>query len=79
MGNSQTANHPQKKSAISKSPQEDTHKLSTMTSLPFYTKEEIYQHNTASSLWLLIKGEVYDVTKFMDEHPGGGDILLVSI
>ncbi|XP_016966396.1 uncharacterized protein LOC108035329 [Drosophila biarmipes] len=26
--------------------------------------------------WLIIKGNVYDVTKFLSEHPGGGDVLL---
>ena len=27
-------------------------------------------------MWLAIDGIVYDVTPFMDDHPGGGDIML---
>ncbi|XP_034655895.1 cytochrome b5 [Drosophila subobscura] len=26
--------------------------------------------------WIIIKGNVYDVTKFLSEHPGGEDLLL---
>lgn len=40
------------------------------------TKEELKKHTKASDAWLAIKGKVYDVTKFINEHPGG-DILLV--
>jgi cytochrome b5 len=28
------------------------------------------------SVWTIIHGRVYDVTKFQEEHPGGPDILL---
>ena len=37
----------------------------------FYTLEEISQHNTAESLWLVVEGKVYDVTTFLEKHPGG--------
>jgi len=40
------------------------------------TLEELRQHATKEELWLLLKGKVYDVTKFMDEHPGGDEVLL---
>lgn len=42
------------------------------------TKEELKKHTKQSDAWLAIKGKVYDVTKFIDEHPGG-DILLVHL
>lgn len=41
-----------------------------------FTAEEVARHNKASDLWLIIDGDVFNVTKFIDEHPGGGDVLL---
>ncbi|KAK0533768.1 hypothetical protein OC834_001392 [Tilletia horrida] len=40
------------------------------------TLEELKKHNTQDDLWLLINGEVYNVSSFMDEHPGGDEVLL---
>ncbi|KAJ4390013.1 hypothetical protein N0V93_007486 [Gnomoniopsis smithogilvyi] len=37
---------------------------------------EIAQHRSADSCWLVIHGKVYDVTTFLDKHPGGRAILL---
>jgi cytochrome b5 len=36
-----------------------------------YTLEEIATHNTADNLWLIVEGKVYDVTSFLEKHPGG--------
>jgi cytochrome b involved in lipid metabolism len=38
--------------------------------------EEVKKHTTRNSLWFVIHNKVYDVTKFMDEHPGGEEVLL---
>lgn len=40
------------------------------------TLEEVKKHNTRNSVWFVIHNKVYDVTKFMDEHPGGEEVLL---
>jgi len=38
---------------------------------------EVQTHNRDSeNIWTVIHGKVYDVTKFLDEHPGGGEIIL---
>ena len=38
--------------------------------------DEIAKHNKEESPWLLIHGRVYDVAKYMDNHPGGPEILV---
>jgi predicted heme/steroid binding protein len=46
------------------------------TRLPRYGWDDIRRHCTAESLWVVIDGDVYDVTGFIREHPGGAERLL---
>jgi len=41
-----------------------------------YTRAEVASHNTSKSSWIIIHNKIYDVTKFLDEHPGGEEVLL---
>lgn len=41
-----------------------------------YGVSEVSRHNQASDLWIALHGKVYDVTKFLKEHPGGEEVLL---
>ena len=34
-----------------------------------YTKAEVASHNSDKSCWVIIANKVYDVTKFLDDHP----------
>ncbi|XP_050364545.1 cytochrome b5-like [Argentina anserina] len=43
-----------------------------------YTLEEVSQHSDRKDCWLVIDGKVYDVTKFLEDHPGGDEVLLSS-
>ncbi|CAL9040487.1 unnamed protein product [Musa banksii] len=43
-----------------------------------YTLAEVSAHNSANDCWLVIDGKVYDVTKFLDDHPGGDEVLVSS-
>lgn len=36
-----------------------------------YSKDEVAQHNSAGDLWIIIAENVYDLSQFLDEHPGG--------
>eukprot|EP00064_Thunnus_orientalis_P006561 superscaffoldBa00000688_g6579 len=42
----------------------------------YYTLEEIRVHNMSSDTWLIIHDKVYDITGFLEEHPGGEEVLL---
>ena len=37
---------------------------------------EVAQHASKESCWVIIKGKVYDVTEYLEKHPGGSQILL---
>eukprot|EP00331_Platyophrya_macrostoma_P025180 CAMPEP_0176452368 /NCGR_PEP_ID=MMETSP0127-20121128/28493_1 /TAXON_ID=938130 /ORGANISM="Platyophrya macrostoma, Strain WH" /LENGTH=634 /DNA_ID=CAMNT_0017840807 /DNA_START=67 /DNA_END=1971 /DNA_ORIENTATION=+ len=39
-----------------------------------YTWPEIIQHDKPGDCWIVIHGKVYDVTNFVDHHPGGSMI-----
>ncbi|WWC68990.1 uncharacterized protein I206_102926 [Kwoniella pini CBS 10737] len=41
-----------------------------------YSLEQLKEHNTRESLWMLLHDKVYDITAFMDEHPGGDEVLI---
>ncbi|CAG8462371.1 12566_t:CDS:10 [Ambispora leptoticha] len=44
-----------------------------------FTWEELAKHNTPEDAFIAIRGNVYDITKFIKNHPGGEDILLLAI
>jgi 4-hydroxysphinganine ceramide fatty acyl 2-hydroxylase len=41
-----------------------------------YTAEDVTTHSNASRCWVSRVGKVYDVTGFLDDHPGGDDLIL---
>ena len=41
-----------------------------------YTMEEVAKHNSKESCWTVIRGDVYDLTNWIDKHPGGADKIL---
>ncbi|XP_037947478.1 cytochrome b5 [Teleopsis dalmanni] len=41
-----------------------------------YTRKQIAEHNTNKDTWIVIHNNVYDVTSFLNEHPGGEEVLI---
>lgn len=40
-----------------------------------FTPSEVAQHASAGDCWQIISGKVYDVTSYVNDHPGGPSIL----
>ncbi|XP_010257977.1 PREDICTED: cytochrome b5-like [Nelumbo nucifera] len=43
-----------------------------------YTLQQAAEHNKRDDCWVVIDGKVYNVTDYLDEHPGGDDVLLAA-
>ena len=43
--------------------------------LPLFSREEVGRHEKPGDCWIVIHGDVYDVTRWLDRHPGGRDVL----
>lgn len=44
--------------------------------LPTYTREEVAKHKKYNDCWVVLHGQVYDVTKWLPKHPGGARLLM---
>ncbi|KAJ4257980.1 hypothetical protein NW762_008117 [Fusarium torreyae] len=40
-----------------------------------YTLKQVAEHNSPEDAWFIVHGIVYDVTKYLADHPGGADVL----
>jgi len=40
------------------------------------SKAEVAEHNSKESCWVIVDGQAYDLTDFLDHHPGGSRIIL---
>ncbi|KAK2040977.1 oxidoreductase NAD-binding domain-containing protein [Colletotrichum somersetense] len=46
------------------------------TENPEFTAKEVAAHKEANDCWMVIHGNVYDVTKYVHDHPGGAEVLI---
>ena len=49
---------------------------SASSELPCYTRKEVAEHKREDDAWIVLNGEVYDVTRWLSRHPGGAKVLL---
>ena len=52
------------------------------TEVKVFRLVDVALHNKSKgedkSIWIVIHDKVYDITKFLDEHPGGEEILIMN-
>ncbi|BFG19173.1 hypothetical protein CerSpe_054470 [Prunus speciosa] len=48
------------------------------TSSKTYSLSEVEKHNSPQSAWIIIHGHIYDCTRFLNDHPGGADSILIN-
>ncbi|KAK6114629.1 Oxidoreductase molybdopterin binding domain family protein [Brugia pahangi] len=54
-------------------------KIEKRNDLPTYRMDEVKKHGKdAQSIWVTFQGGVYDITNFIQNHPGGDKILLAA-
>ncbi|KAL8352604.1 hypothetical protein RB601_002766 [Gaeumannomyces tritici] len=41
-----------------------------------YSFKDVAAHKDGADCWMVIHGQVYDVTKYVQDHPGGADVLI---
>ncbi|KAK5297017.1 fatty acid alpha-hydroxylase [Cryomyces antarcticus] len=44
--------------------------------LPTLAQKNVESHNTSKSCYVTVGTQVYDITPFLEDHPGGGDLIL---
>ncbi|KAK4429700.1 Nitrate reductase [NADH] [Sesamum alatum] len=43
-----------------------------------FSISEVKKHNSPDSAWIIVHGHVYDCTRFLKDHPGGTDSILIN-
>ncbi|KAH6796355.1 hypothetical protein C2S51_037341, partial [Perilla frutescens var. frutescens] len=63
----------------------ESHTLKKSISSPFmntaskmFSMSEVKKHNSGDSAWIIVHGHVYDCTRFLKDHPGGTDSILIN-
>lgn len=48
------------------------------TASKVYSMSEVKKHISAESAWIIVHGHIYDCTRFLKDHPGGADSILIN-
>ncbi|ESW13102.1 hypothetical protein PHAVU_008G168000 [Phaseolus vulgaris] len=48
------------------------------TASKMFSVSEVKKHSSPDSAWIIVHGHVYDCTRFLKDHPGGTDSILIN-
>lgn len=57
--------------------QEETKKADEPKKMGEYSLEDVAKHNKADDCWVVVNGQVLDVSDFLPDHPGGKKAILI--
>ncbi|GAB2271981.1 Nitrate reductase [NADH] 1 [Dionaea muscipula] len=43
-----------------------------------YSMSEVKRHNSPDAAWIIVHDHIYDCTRFLKDHPGGADSILIN-
>ncbi|KAK4394419.1 Nitrate reductase [NADH] [Sesamum angolense] len=43
-----------------------------------FSISEVKKHNSPDSAWIIVHGHIYDCTRFLKDHPGGTDSIIIN-
>ncbi|SAM84347.1 probable SCS7-required for hydroxylation of ceramide [Ustilago bromivora] len=47
-----------------------------LSKMLLFSAEDVAKHNISTDCWVMHRGKVYDVTDFLQDHPGGDDLIM---
>lgn len=76
-GNTQAIEAPSAASSTQSAPQEEAKAADEPKKMGEYTLEDVAKHNKPDDCWVVVNGQVLDVTDFLPDHPGGKKAILI--
>lgn len=57
---------------------DESHEEKPKKRCEYYSYDEIKNHNKENDIWVTYKDNIYDITYFIDRHPGGKDKIMLA-
>ena len=78
-GNTQAIEAPAAGASTPSAPQEEAKTADEPKKMGEYSLADVAKHNKADDCWVVVNGQVLDVTDFLPDHPGGKKAILIYL